>query len=80
MWVIHVRHNAELASIGYRSMEINTRSLPRSITEKNNSERRHWEKRIPQLLDSLELEVHQVHISNNPGDIGSQLISTLCSF
>lgn len=71
-WNVLPRVLEDLASIGYKSLEINTRSLPRSITEKNDPERRHWERRIPQLLDSLELEVHQVHISNNPGDIGSQ--------
>jgi sugar phosphate isomerase/epimerase len=58
--------------MGYRLVEINTRSLPQPDADRGNLLKGSYDGRIPELLDSLPIKIHQIHISNNPGDIGSR--------
>ena len=57
----------KLNAIGYKSIEINTSSLPHPFWTKNKDM-----KRIAELIDSLDLKIISIHIGNAPGDIGSQ--------
>lgn len=56
----------QLSIMGYKFIEINTRSLPHPFSVECENM-----KKIAEGRGSLQFEVRSIHISNNPGDIGS---------